>query len=314
MSPRGEGINYDKIKFTADTPPENREKALDELEQDFRNGDDFKQEITLPEYQGTPEEEKTLEDLINLLGQKLADLGLSNMEKLLPSRDQIVIQRVDTGSASGGWVDGFGRYIILDVPKDMEFTSIQFRQLFFHEVKHFLSKRVIKAKNDQYQITRLGLDKAGKVKTDGTTSNARGIFEEPNAELFAFYCCGEDRAYETTYTAQVPFLIAFIETYAQRAGTTPEEAFRTIFQSDIKGDQMIYKELRQHFNTETLRGMNRIERSMGPLVDKNQPMEIAKSGGFEELYSELIERLDRGESISLPGIKGKVKASSGENE
>lgn len=314
MSPRGESINYEKIKFTAGTTAENRAKALDELKRSFRDGDDFKKEITLPEYQGTPEEEKTLEDLINLLKQKLADLGLTDMGTLLPSRDQIVIQRADAGSAFGGWVDGFGRYIIFDIPTNMEFTSIQFRHLFFHEVKHFLPKRVIKAKDDQYQISTLGLDKAGKVRIDETTSNVQGIFEEPNAELFAFYCCDEDREYETIYTKQLPFLIAFIETYVQRAGLTPAEAFRNIFQSDIRGDQMIYKELKQYFSTETLRGMNRVERNLGMLVDKNQPMEIAKSGGFEKLYSELIERLDREESIPLPGIKGKVKASTGEKE
>lgn len=314
MSSREEAINYEKIRFTADVPPEKQAEAFHILKQDFREDDGFKRAITLPEYQGTPEEEKILENLTNLLKQKLADLGLADMETSLPSRDQIVIQRPDAGATSGGWVDGFGRYIIFNIPKDMEFESIQFRQLFFHEVKHFLSKRVIKTKDGQYQISRSGLDKAGKTHIDRNTSNVQGIFEEPNAELFAFYCCDEDREYETTYTKQLPFLIAFIETYAQRADTTPAEAFRTIFRSDIKGDPMIYKELRKYFNTETLRGMNRIERDLGMLVDKSQPTEIAKSGGFEELYSELIERLDRGESISLPGIKGKVKVSGGNNE
>jgi len=313
MTPNGSNLT-EKIKFTANTPPENRAKLLIELQQDFRNDDGFKKDAIEPEYHGTIEEEQILTELADILKQRLADLGLTELENLIPNRCQIVIQRVSAGSTFGGWVDAFGRYIIFDIPEDMEFTSIQFKKLFFHEVKHFLSKRVIKSTDEQYQISRLGLDNAGKIHPNGTISNVRGIFEEPNAELFAFYCCDEDREYETTYTKQLPFLIAFIETYAQRANITTIEAFRIIFQADIKGDKMIYKKLKQYFNTETLRGMNRIERNSGMLADKNQLIEITKSGGFEKLYSEITECLGKGESISLPGIKGRVKASAIENE
>lgn len=231
-------------------------------------------------------------------------IGLADISQRMPLTEQIVFRECPEGK--GGTTDQFGQYIWIHLQPGKPITNWEVVNIFYHEVGHFITDQVVGSANgyqEHYGSIKLRSFSDGFDLTKKAGFKRRGVFGEGLATLFGRDCKNDPKVTRTPYTEHLPFLIAFLESLAQKDSIEPVAAYRELFRANATRDFAFQKKVVDYFGIQTAKGINRIA-MVDDHLDRRVLENVAQSGGFQERYTFLQKKIDNGGIIILPGLNG----------
>lgn len=312
------------FKQTRDKPQE-KNRFLRQIQ---REGKSFAKTLsqTAPEYRidiDAPENWSLIQTLNSKARDKLQEMGFSEPEELLPTRDELSFSYGLEDEPPFCRVGNLGEFLAVTIPKGTPVDSQITKQLYLHEISHFVTRRVIKATKQEGKkkadlktysagFTRFSMsEKPLDMKNIFEGRRPKGIFEEGLSDLFALYCLDENVSIETPYNLQVPFMIAVLNKYARARNISPLVAFQRAFRAKAERDFTFQRELVNVFGIQTIRDLNNVEIEFSHIANPEDLMKVAQEGGFFEDYINLRDALNDGKPIRLGGVKGGIIKTEG---
>ncbi|MBI2611734.1 hypothetical protein HYW54_03240 [Candidatus Gottesmanbacteria bacterium] len=232
---------------------------------------------------------------------KLGEIGIDSPDQLLPSPDQIIVwdKNIEDGTDTHGDVSAYGGYVNLKIVKDLPVNSPDAKRVLIHELSHYITQStVVKDAYGDIKVNRRGFN---RIEND---HKKYGVIEESTAELFTLFCT--DGINPTSYSKQVPFMMALINKYAGDRQMSELEFFKKLFKAKVFQDE---RELLQLLDPKIVKQINniRVKEAGWGISDPSQLTQIAQENGFGEKYLSLQNAIDTGEVIHFPGLNGGIK-------
>lgn len=294
--------SFEQIKIPSAANEEERTEKISALEQKARQratdttSRRYSEGCKLKE--ASENDIEIIDSLLERAAEKFKELGIDDIENLLPTSQNIVMVETPEDTPSAVCLVFFIR---LNLPEGITMADPLMQKILLHELTHFITEKI-------YSEKEKGVIKK---RAEGYDQSAdpldRQVFGEGLAELTAFFCYDEETDYQTPYPERVAFLMSLIEDLAQRKGETPIETYKTMFRCYVKRDPLLLRELVQYYGKEITRGIRNIRTLGSRTADETlEDMDgVAVQCGIKEKYVDRLKQLEAGEGIAFFGTKGQ---------
>lgn len=291
-----------------------------------REGKSFVQELkpSVRKYQidtDLPKNQRYLYELQTKAKERLEDLGFTHANQLVPNVDQLSFSYALKDDTPFVRVGNLGEFIQIQLPLGTPFVSPTTAHFFYHELSHFITKRVLKVDN----IEEVGRKKRKvKLYAAGFTRfpihdkpllslkdlfegrRPKGIFEDGLSDLFALYCMDQEITIESNYNVQLPFMMALLKRYAKLRNISSLDAFKRVFKAKATRDFTFQKELVELFGTTAVKDLNNLEIQFSHIRDHTEVERVAREFGIIDEYNELRQSMNSGQELTFEGMTGRI--------
>lgn len=254
----------------------------------------------------TETDRKLLKSIIDRATLVAEECGIEDVPSLMIREEHIIVKNNKYANTEDRLIFASAshfNFIEFPYPPTSSLSDPRVARTLFHEIFHFMTVHVFQKDGD---LIRKGFDYTNATIFFG--NSGRGIYSEPLAELFSFFCVdsGDEKYTPSNFGDRLAFMIAFITDYSKKKKITPLDGFKKFAKAFVKGDFLFQKDLADLYGVAAISTINNIK-VYNNKVKRDFLVEAAKKAGFNEEYSELQKKLDADESISFPGIKGTIK-------
>jgi len=306
------------LQFSASTSHQQRTAVIHAIENDGKyflseRGADFEYDIRKRELD--IDEKGTITSVLQKVGGKLQEIGISDVRKRLPTVDQVSLftepqdDRPDTVNFYG-MTDPYCAGFRIRVPRGVEVADKRVEEVVVHESVHMVMPHmagVRKEYNGDYpDLIGYGLDRFVLNSNKTTRNELRGVFTEGLSVLFTgFYFNEPGPLYQSAYEDHTAFTIPFLTEFAKRCQSTPLDAFKRVFSANVYRDFSLMTELVGAFGKPFVKELNNFPPFYNTSKTKRNLYNLATTGGFVSEFEHNRQKFNQGLPVVFPGLAGE---------